>query len=154
MDRPRTRPSTTIRTSSRCDSICIIRKGHMKPNLNMMHVRRVAFGLAFALAASVAYVRPTAAQAPGASGDSQLSIGVSMPVTVPVTGPLPPKNAVDRPMTIWRSYVPLEELRLNVSLANESDSPLWLSRSELRNAIQFGVQRNGTPLAVSARWLD
>ena len=104
---------------------------------------------ALAIASIVLAVLAPALTAQDTGGDIGL---VSMALKVPVSVNLP-NTASFRPVSTWRSFVALEEMRLELQFTNEAHIPLWIHRGELRSAIQFAVDAEAK-LPVIARWLD
>ena len=98
---------------------------------------------------------PALAQRASPAGleEEERSFGMSidMPVAVIVSDR---KIESVLPIPAWRSFVELDEVRLNLHCTNESDTDMWVSRAELRKAIQFRVAREGTSISVDTRWLD
>ena len=83
--------------------------------------------------------------------ERSFGISIDMPVAVIVSDR---KIEPVLPIPVWRSFVELDEVRLNLHCTNESDTDMWVSRAELRKAIQFRVAREGTSISVDTRWLD
>src|SRR5688500_18232183 len=77
---------------------------------------------------------------------------LDMAVRVPESSSLPTTDP-DPPIATWRSFVALEEMRLQLQFSNESQTTLWMYRGELRNNIQFRVDAEQA-LPVTVRWLD
>jgi hypothetical protein len=108
-----------------------------------------------ALLALVLCAIPASAQRTSPAGSEEPAAVFNMRVEMPVSVSVPEtKIEPVPPTTVWRSLVELEELRLNFHCTNESDTDMWVNRAELRKAIQFRLAREGTPIAVDARWLD
>src|SRR5688572_16448318 len=104
--------------------------------------------MALAVASILLFAHASALMGQVTAGDTGF---VNMAIRVPAALSLPARDFP--PSSTWRSFAALDEMRLELQFTNESQTPLWMYRSELRNAIQLRIDAEGA-LPVSVRWLD